>query len=131
MKTEMKYTRIPFSEEEKMMLKEDATAKGMRLSVYIRNRLLEEKEYDIEFDQEKLEAHTKALNAVREELKEIYRTPMEDKILLSGFFQEMHEKMCQMESDEAKIRRDIGRIRASLQSKTTDETEEGEKLADV
>ncbi|MBQ9092283.1 MAG: hypothetical protein IJY52_08485, partial [Anaerotignum sp.] len=82
---EMKYTKIPFSEEEKIMLQESAKERGLRLSQYIRECLFNEKSSEVSFDQSVLEAHTKAVNHLREELKEIYWAPMEEKILLSGF----------------------------------------------
>lgn len=131
MEMNYRYTKVPFSSEERTYLQEQAKAKGLRLSKYIRECLFNEQSCEIIFDQRTIEEHTKALNGVREELKEIYRAPMEDKILLSGFFQQMHEKMYAMEMDEAKIRQDIRRIRTVLQEEGMCREKEGEKIADI
>ena len=128
---DMKYTKVPFTEEEKILLQTRAKAQGKRLNQYIREVLFSERSCEIEFGQDVFEAHTKALNEVRNGLKEIYWAPMEDKILLSGFFLEMHEKMNRMEQDEAKIRRDIRKIRMILKGENQRDLEEGETVADI
>lgn len=128
---DMKYTKVPFSEGEKILLQNKAKARGKRLNQYIREVLFSERSCEIEFGQDVLEAHTKALNEVRNGLKGIYWAPMEDKILLSGFFLEMHEKMSRMEQDEAKIRRDIRRIRMILQGENQSDVEGDGTVADI
>lgn len=130
-KIAMKYTKVPFACEEKSYLQEQAKAKGMRLSKYIRECLFNQRSCEIKIDQKLIEEHTKALIGVREDFKEIYHTPIEDKILLTGFFQQMHERMHAMEIAEAKIRRDIREIKIILQEECVDGLKEGESSADI
>ena len=98
----------------------------MRLSKYIREVLFSERSWEFEFNQTLIEEHTRALSDLREELKKMYRAPLEDKILLSGFFQQMHEKIYCMERDEAKLRQDIRQIKNILKRECMDRREGGE-----
>ena len=127
---EMKYTKIPFTDAERGCLQEQAKAKGMRLSEYIRECLFNERSYEIHFDEEMIEEHTNALINVKEGLKEIYYTSFDDKVLLSGFFRDIHERMHVMEINEAKIRRDIRQIKTILREESMEGLEEGESIAD-
>lgn len=110
-----KYVKVKFTENEIEELKRRAELRGKKMNVFLRERALKENPVEIFFDTEKFEIHTNEISKVREVLKEIVFSYFEDKILLSEYIKNIEKMIFDMESEEAKIRSDVRKIRKILE----------------
>lgn len=107
--------KVKFTEEEITGLKQRAELQGKKLNVFLRECALETKPLEIFFDTKKFESHTNEISKTRELLKEIIFTQFEDKILLFEYVKGIEEIIFCMETEEAKIRSEVRRIRKLLE----------------
>ena len=109
-----KYMKVLFTDQERTELEKCAKNCGKKVNEFVRDCALQHKQLGMITDLDKLEAHTEAIQEMREAFNKLYFTPMEDKILLRGVIEEVNEKICEIELLEARIYRGVRNILSLL-----------------
>lgn len=121
-----KYMKVVFTDQERAELEQCAKNCGKKVNEFVRECALQHKQLGMITDLDKLEAHTKAIQEMRDAFNNLFSAKMDDKILLSGVIEETSEKIYEIEFLEARIYRGVRNILSLLRGEPIEEGEEND-----